>query len=184
MTNRGIDYSLGLSNRDKSTGIHYGCISQNSILEYWAEESEGQYGDATCGYCGNTMLPCDNEAIPDLDDSPEGWEDNGRDYACLTCKKSFDSDESFPDEPIGYTLNDGTYTAEDCLDSDVILTKSPYYTLAPYCSPCVPGAGDLNNAEDCTEGIKAYCFGHECFDEGRAPYPVYRVADNSSVEPE
>jgi hypothetical protein len=33
------------------------------------------------------------------------------------------------------------------------------------------------------EGIKAYCFGHDWFDNERAPYKVYRVEDDAVIEP-
>lgn len=46
----GIDYSLGKSNRDEN-GIHYGVIPANEVPA-WYEESETDYGNATCPKCG------------------------------------------------------------------------------------------------------------------------------------
>jgi hypothetical protein len=75
------------------------------------------------------------------------------------------------DEPIGWEYADDGYELTGCLDSDIMVLKSPYYTLAPFCSPCVPGAGDLNSAR--SDGVKTYCLGHDWFEEGVAPYLVY-----------
>lgn len=38
------------------------------------------------------------------------------------------------------------YSLRDCLTTDVFVTESPYFTYAQFCSPCVPGAGNLDNA--------------------------------------
>ncbi len=66
-------------------------------------------------------------------------------------------------------------------DSDIFILKSPYYTRAQFCSPCAPGACYLTNP--CEDGERAYCFGHDWFDDGKAPYPVFLVADDSEVLP-
>ncbi len=134
--NIGIDYGRGMANVDRKTGIRYGVISQNSVLQAWADSAEPEYDPAV------------------------EWDTM--------------------DEPTGWTLDDGEYKAVDCLDTEIMIIQSPYYTLAPFCSPCCPGAGNLDQAGD---GVKTYCFGHEWFDGGRAPYPVYRVSDGSLVEP-
>lgn len=85
-------------------------------------------------------------------------------------------------EPLGHVLvNDGSYEAESAFDgSCLFLTKSPYYTRAVFCSPCAPGAGYLDNPHD--DGVKTLCFGHDMFNDCKAPYPVYRVSDDSLVE--
>lgn len=176
---KGIDYGMGLANVDKSNGIRYGVISVHSVLQAWADSSEPNYGEPSCGKCGNDAVPYDKDKH-----SGEGWEcdwyEGSAEYACEDCKYMFSGEAAYPDEALGYTLDDGEYQAEDCLDSDIIITKSPYYTFAQFCSPCVPGAGNLNNP--CETGPKSYCFGHNWFDEGKAPYIVYRVSDDSVVE--
>jgi hypothetical protein len=63
-----------------------------------------------------------------------------------------------------------------------MVTDSPFYTFAQFCSPCVPGAGNLDNAMD--EGVKTYCLGHDWFESGKAPYPVYSVTSGELVDPE
>lgn len=184
---RGIDYGLGQTNIDKQTGIRYGVISQNEVLQAWADASEPDYGPPTCGKCGNEAVDINDERIPvDANgDYPDDWDNKGNDHACLGCRRSFWSDEAYGDEPNGYTLDDGEYKATSGSDGDIFVLKSPYYTRAAFCSPCAPGACYLTQATD--DGEKAYCFGHDMFwdsDSKRAPYPVYRVADDTLVEPE
>jgi hypothetical protein len=80
------------------------------------------------------------------------------------------------------------YTLSNCLQSDVFVSKSPYFTYAPYCSPCCPGAGNLDSihVESCHEKsgyAKCFCLDGSFFDDGRAPYPMWRVDDGSLVDP-
>lgn len=99
---------------------------------------------------------------------------------CDESEPYYGEGEKEPDdfsEPISYFFKDSKYSMETCLDSDVMVLKSPFYTFSRLCSPCVPGAGDLNSPCDADEGVKAYCPGHDWFDGGKAPYPVYRVSD-------
>lgn len=120
--NRGIDYGLGQTNIDHDNGIRYGVIPANDLGESWYESSEGDWRLRTCACpkCGNEAVPIDAEGVPDLDgpdydenDNPIEleWDDEGRDYACLDCRYSFDSDQAFGEEPIGFDLDDGEYLA-------------------------------------------------------------------------
>lgn len=90
--------------------------------------------------------------------------------------------EELPDyaEPIAWTLNKEGYQAEHGEDCDIFITKSPYFTYAQFCSPCAPGACYLLNP--CDSGPRAYCFGHDWFQTGIAPYPVYSVETGELVE--
>jgi hypothetical protein len=162
----GIDYGRGLTNIDKN-GIRYGVISVHSLSSWLMGEVQPIYPESI-----------------DLD--------------CPECKQSFASTNLCPDdcqtcphcehesrfreldnlEPIGwdYFPNNAEIAAEyseslNCL----FITKSPYVTYGGYCSPCAPGAIDLDNAEhyDKDSGQLAYCLGHDCFDDGEAPYKVF-----------
>lgn len=174
MTNyRGIDYGLGKTNIDKSTGIRYGVMSQNSVLQAWADSSEPDYGQpmAACPECST-----DNKA--------ENW---GDEITCA-CGHEYECELHDMAEPIGYTFEDKEYTLTSCLDSDIMVIKSPYFTYAQYCSPCVPGACNLESPLDVPhdehDGNKCYCLGHDWFEEGKAPYTVYSVLDGSVILPE
>lgn len=168
---RGIDYGMGTTNIDKENGIRYGVIPQHEVLQAWCDSSEGNYGqpdisDCDCPECGHN------------DGGQYEW---GNNLCCEECGHSWEIE--FPDfcEPISHYVDDGEYQAQ-CGgdDTDIFIIKSPYYTRAQFCSPCAPGACYLTNP--CDEGERAYCFGHDWFEGGKAPYPVYRVADDSLVE--
>jgi len=92
-----IDY--GTINIDKETGIRFGVINQNAVLQAWADESTPDYGPPTCPKCGFLIeLP----SCPD-DDSEEPT----KDAYCPDCDYSFDSDEAYGDGPNFYILDDG-----------------------------------------------------------------------------
>lgn len=193
----GIDYSLGRSNVNHETGIHYGVISMYSVnLDVWAE-AEADYGPPTCPECGNTAetVPMHAEQLADgngvaiINELPEDCQDWPHyrdygygcctDYLCRTCRHTLSSDDVFGDEPLGYSYEADGYKLTDCLDSDIFVLDSPYYTFSQYCSPCVPGAGNLDTP--CESGPKTYCLSHDWFEGDKAPYRVYRVADDTEV---
>jgi hypothetical protein len=62
-----------------------------------------------------------------------------------------------------------------------MVLKSPYYSLAQFCSPCVPGAGNLESEDE--DGVKTYCLSHDWFEDGKAPYKVYAVDGDYEVVP-
>lgn len=187
----GIDYGRGLVNIDTATGIRYGVISEHSVSpDSWYEVSEAEYGEPTCGHCGNTAVNA-SDIGKYFEDEPEWFE--GKDYFCLSCEISFWSDDAFGYEPLGFTFKDDDYFAHCGTDGfGIWVEKSPFYTYAGFCSPCAPGAGDLDNAIGPNEhqnqlpdyGVRTYCFNHDWFDGGVAPYRVFRVDDNSEVLPE
>lgn len=173
-TNPGIDYGLGQTNIDRTTGIRYGVISQHSLNPDAFSDIEPDYGDPTCPDCSGKVAPSTGEYLPGAD-----WME--KDYVCRGCEKYFFSHQVFPVEPVGHNYQDRDYTITGCLDADLLVTKSPYYTHAQFCSPSVPGAGNLDHP--CPTGPKTYCLGHYWFDGERAPYPVYRESDDAEVEP-
>lgn len=222
MAYAGIDYGLGRSNVDHATGIRYGVISSHDIGQSWYDSAEADYGDPHCPKCGNPaiVIPSHSEQLPDgggvsiTQEIPEAYEDYDiekhacGDYACEQCEYLFDGESAFPEEAIGYSYESDGYKMVDCLDSDVMVLRSEFFTYAQYCSPCVPGAGNLNT-ELVPEGseeaeadrpivdVKAYhvaaeeagyprvyCLGHDWYEEHRAPYRVFKVSDGSEVLPE
>lgn len=183
-SNIGIDYGMGRTNIDTRTGIRYGVIHQHEVLQAWCDSSEADYGAPHCPKCGNDPVGIDDDRVPYMsygDPASREWEVAGNDHACLDCKYCFDSSEAYGDEPLGFTLDDGEYKATAGGDGDIFILSSPYYTLCQYCSPCAPGAGYVMNSVE--NGVKAYCFGHDWFDDQKAPYPVYSVATNELIEP-
>ena len=163
----GIDYgSIGQTNRNTQTGIRYGVINQNEVLEFWAEASEADYGEPTCPECGEPVTESTDE----------------RDWSCKVCNQNYWSDQVYGDEAQTFTLSDDEYEAEQSgSDCDIFVTRSPYFTYCNLCSPCAPGAGYLLDAVSADPDNRAYCFGHDCFDSGKAPYPVYSVETGEKV---
>lgn len=170
----GIDYSGGTSNYDKETGIHYGVISMNALSQWAWEEFEADYGDPTCGHCGNELVEYDEEKHGDY---PEIH--GCADYACETCEIVIDSQDAYGDEPLGWYLDSDNLKAFVDSYNDVMIVKSPYYTHAQYCSPCAPGAGHLEHPVE--GGPKTYCFDKSWFEDDTCPYPYYSVATGELV---
>ena len=165
MKDAGIDYGMGQSNRDHKTGIHYGVIHSGHVGQAWYDESEDVYV-YHCPHCGNGPLKRGVDA-----------------KRCPDCRKSIDPDRDWDDlEPAAWTYDQHGYRAEQGGDDcDIYVTLSPYYTLCSYCSPCAPGAGYLEGQNE--NGIKAYCLGHDWFEDGRAPYRVFDVKTGKEVLP-
>jgi hypothetical protein len=207
----GLDYGRGLQNIDTETGIRFGVISQNEVLQAWADSSEPYYGKPEepikCPDCGAEIIPTDDtEWGDDRECTHELGEDRGTCGATVT----FELDEFA--EPLCFTLDEDGYQAQSGDDGDIFIVKSPFYTKCRFCSPCAPGAGYLMSPDP--DGIKAYCFGHDWFDGSRtcqkccgtgnigfetyiecdhchgsgqielgAPYPVYDVKTDLLVTP-
>ena len=179
MSNAGIDYGMGRSNVDVATGIRFGVISCNSVSCEALSDVEYDYGDPCCPKCGGMAL-----ASGDLPEESENWEiarGACSDWGCDTCEYVFDSSEAYGDEAIGWKYEADGYQLADCLENDVMVLASSFYTFAQYCSPCVPGAGNLDNPIE--DGAKTYCLGHDWFEEGKAPYPVFSVETGAEVHP-
>ena len=163
----GIDYGMGITNRDAN--FHYGVISQHEVLQSWADSSEAIYPDPeTCETCGGEGLQ----------KGPNGeWIDE----PCEDCG----GDGTYEDtdvEPIGFEyVGKGYECTQSADDPDIFITKSPYFTYCKYCSPCAPGAGDIMASDPA--GIMTYCFGHDWFEDGKAPYPVYDCTNGLPVLP-
>jgi predicted RNA-binding Zn-ribbon protein involved in translation (DUF1610 family) len=161
----GIDYGKGLVNTDLKTDIRYGVISQHSISGEALNDMELEY-PFSCPNCGSESLVKSRSA--------------NYEYFCQSCRTWHMEYECHGDESIGMTYHDSEYDIQDCLDSDLMVTKSPYFTYAQFCSPCVPGAGNLDNPMP--DGVKTYCLGPDWFDEyDPCPYPIYKVKTGELV---
>jgi hypothetical protein len=169
----GIDYGMGRANVDLETGIRFGVISAHSLSGWVCGEAEPIYPDEVeveCPECGAVW---------------QSTETCGSDtQICPQCEHDFECSDLDELEPIGwnYAPNDADYQTDysESLNC-VFVLKSPYFTYGRYCSPCAPGAVDLDNAGESGDN-RGYCFGHDYFEDGKAPYPVFRVSDGSRVE--
>jgi len=178
----GIDYRAGarmkdgrLVNQDDETLVHYGVLGVNDCALDWDCDTESVY-EPHCPSCGTSLK--------DLWIASYDWEDGVCPSCGMELGMELGDDDVWGEEPDAVILT-GDYEGFVDSHNDVMITKSPYYTLAQFCSPCVPGAGHLGSP--CRGGVKTYCFGHEMFrdeltgDDGRAPYPVWDVVSGELV---
>ena len=64
----------------------------------------------------------------------------------------------------------------ELVEYDLFITKSPYVTFGPLCSPCAPNAVYLADA-DGEYGYMAYCLPDEFFPGGKAPYKYIELEE-------
>jgi len=171
----GINYGLSNTNIDLDTSIRYVVINQNKVGQAWFDESEPYYGKEIEVECPK----CNELFTANIEDS---------EVNCPNCNETI-LDYEYNDnlEPISYFIKDNEYEADcSCNDQgDIFILKAPYFTYAQFCSPCAPGACHLENPLDHkAESNKCYCFGHDWFDNGKAPYPVYEVETGKLIESE
>lgn len=176
----GIDYGLGRTNISQS-GIRYGVIPAHDVGQSWYDDAEPDYGEPACPKCGNEVKPCKHDYA-----RFEHAKHECDDYVCLKCKYVFGSESAFGDTPQAFTYDREGYKAsqggDDC---DIFILESPFFTFAQFCSPCAPGACYLRSPlKDQDPNNRAFCFGHDWFEGGVAPYPVYSVETGELVQPE
>ena len=163
----GIDYSHGLgTNQNTKTGIRFGVISASNVGQAWYDDSEAVY-TYTCPKCGTELK-------------------KGADAKrCPSCYVKIDSDRDFDFlEPNGYKYVKDGYKAFQTDETDIFVEQSPYFTYAKFCSPCAPGACHLENELDAPNpNNRTYCFGHDWFEDDKAPYTVYSVETGEIVAP-
>lgn len=183
---KGIDYGGGTTNIDRKTGIRFGVISMNEVTQAWSDASEPDYGDPACPKCGNPVVEYNDDTHDAYKYVNQRYTLSLRsqhaEYACEECEVYMNNDDVYGDEPNGYILDNGEYKATQGQDGDIFILSSPYFTRAQFCSPCAPGACYLTNP--CDDGERAYCFGHDWFENDEAPYPVYSVKTGRLILPE
>lgn len=215
-----------IPNFDPVTQCHYGVINQNSIHPEAMDDIYSNSRDLTYESAVEEIKAKIKgiESVADLDDI---LKDIGAHYfdgdkRCLLAQAVWDECELVAnseqtDEAIEAVWNeieqnfndhycwddhswlyesDG-YKLTNCLDYDVFVLTSPYFTYARPCSPCVPNAGDLDSAceenADCfnpcgigigEKSFKTFCLGHEWFENDCAPYAVYSVETGEIIASE
>lgn len=157
-------------NVDPDNGIRFGVIPRSLVMEAWEGCAEYFYPETyvECQECGTGYR---------TDEDIFCW--------CGAIVSLMDAEEEV--EPCSQAHLDDGYKAHCGIeDGDIWIEKSDYYTYAPLCSPCAPNAGYLGSAHEreysAEMGFRTYCFDHEWFDGGKAPYPVFRVSDNEEVK--
>lgn len=226
---KGIDYGNGQSNVDTATGVRYGVISQNSLMpeafdDVWTQARDLSHETAVSQLKAEIAgIKTESDLAEILKErfhcrcAPELWAEAILiDYTTndgiitsiddeLLAHVWNEIEDTFNDQYEDGGERDWLYEKEgykltNCLQSDVMVLKSPFFTYAQFCSPCVPGACNLdnplitppdgvyggNNFEHDWQKLRdnrAFCLGHDWFDGGRAPYPVYSVETGELVKP-
>lgn len=155
-------------NINLETGIRFGVIYPNYV-DNWYEWSDAVVDDK-CPHCQGSDF--------DITDSVNGI------YICEGCKKTFMEDESEEFTVVGREYITERYKAIQLEEGEnIVVEKSPYFTYSRLCSPCYPNAGDLASGiaivVDESSGYKTYCFGHTWYENGIAPFPIYKVSDGT-----
>ena len=165
-----------LSNQDEK-GIHYGVIPKRDLFNH-AEEFYENAKDMT--YEG--VIDEITEAITNLSD----YLDEGTiEDLIKTATENFNDHYENDNARMLYE-KDGYIIQGDCDDPDLFVIKSPFYTFAPPCSPCAPGAGYLMSAtkinpDGPNHPYKTYCLDDDWFDkENPCPYTYLEVENHGS----
>lgn len=194
----GIDYSgNSLANQNIATGIHFGVISCHSLMpEAIHQNQEFDYGTpeeaVDCPECDHCFHPPHASKWGDI-------------LACPNCGEEFELEIPDMAEPCGWSIESDGCRVVNCLDNDAMILESPYFTYAAYCSPCCPGAGNLDNPfptddpwtpfEEPSDAPywaqhaeshgfpKVYALSHDWFEGGKAPYPVFSVETGELAQP-
>jgi len=180
-----------MANYDEKTGIHYGVISPNSICQETLSDLCDKSIDTIYEESKKTFLS-DLESF--CDDHYLDFKNINEDSFIDEFNQNYDNDNH------GYEYEDKDYFLQISDDNfGIFVIKSPYYTYTKQCSPCAPGAGDLNNPVekekyvkkgypsfnnlDMYSYVKSYCLPKEFFDDeySKIPYRYYRV-DNDKEE--
>ena len=179
-----------MPNFDETTGIRYGVISPHSISSFALDDIYQKGIDPHYEYGREELMKelesfCDDHNlkfhhintdsfIDEYSDNYQGNDDGQMDYS------------------------DNEYTIHVSGDNfGIFVMKSPYYTYCRGCSPCAPGAGDLDSPIDPTNlkldalehiSAKTLCLGPEWFDKEESEYArkisyrVFRVDNDQEVE--
>lgn len=180
----GIDYGLGKTNIDKDTGIRFGVIPMNDLASWAWGEIESNGTDLDFEEHKEQLKSELESAIEKVLDEYGHDRANKADELAeeIVDNMEWDGYESSGD-CTRYSFEHDGYKVQIASDGDAFVCKSNFYTFAPFCSPCAPGACYLRDGSEDGDA-KAYCFNHDWFEDGKAPYPVYRVDNNELVQPE
>jgi len=170
MANSGIDYGFGQTNIDFSNGIRYGVIPVNNLGEGSWDTIVSDGVDVDYEETIENIKYQLSAAIKSV------LEDYSTSFDAKEIAESIVYDLEFEHESTGdcvrYSYKDDAVEFHTTSDGSIFVTKSKYYALTSFCSPCAPGAGDLTS-----EGVlMTYCLGPDWFDEHNPmPYECFAV---------
>jgi len=146
----GIDYGRGITNIDTSNGIRFGVVACNALSPWIWDDLDPVFGPPVCKDCQHEM-------------DYESPDDSGR-FSCPECSTLTDEEDAYPHEPVGYEYKSETLVMHTAFDNtELFVTKSTHARCVKFCSPCAPGAGDIDSPDE--SGVWAYCPPPEWFGE-------------------
>jgi hypothetical protein len=178
---KGINYAGpgSMTNRDPDNNIRYGVISRNSVIECGQDVYDNGENLSYKAFEGRVKSAIRSALSDFYSDHKLGHGNSRLDRAVESAFDSLDDlCEQYQEDNDSYRYEKDGYIIETCLDNDFTIIKSPYFTFAQFCSPCVPGACNLDSPldhipDDGSNGC--YCLGHEWFEGGKAPYKVFNM---------
>lgn len=174
----GIDYGHGQANKNTETGIRFGVISIHSVNPDAVEDIYAHGENLSHKqFIEEQKLKIERSLTDALEDFSID-EDKIKQLA----ETVFDDIEQ--DINDRYEENNDTYLYKkdgyiiQTSELGLIILESPYFTYTQFCSPCVPGAGNLDAPLDTPhKNNKTYCLGTEWF-EDKKPYEPYLVKES------
>jgi hypothetical protein len=193
-----------LANRDNETGIRYGVIPANDLYNCGEQFYEGADDKRYEEYQKRADEAIKHAITMALQDF--GVKESKIELAVGSVSEIIEEDlsDAYESDGTGLHYDDGEYIIDKLDETDLFVAKSPYFTFAPECSPCAPGACYLRDGIKESGGarpsyspeqfvefsslsgkehLKCYCLGHEWFEEEEAPYAVYSVQTGERVYP-
>lgn len=182
-----------MPNFDEKTGIRYGVISPHSIssncdydLYAGPNSTDPYYKSARDDIIGGLNIVFEKAGI---------WNEEKQNDIRDEILEYFNDHYENPDGQMDYS--DKEYDLHVSGDNfGIFVMRSPYYTYCRNCSPCAPGAGDLDSPIDPVNldlstlehiSAKTLCLGPEWFDKEddqysrKIPYRVFRVDNDQEV---
>jgi hypothetical protein len=172
----GIDYGCGRTNIDTETSIRYGVISSHALASHAWDTITNDGTDLDYLDAIDSLTDELSRAIKSvLENYATNYDEKGLATAIVE-NLEFDLESTGDCTRYSYESNGLAFNV--CSDGDIFVTKSPFYTLSAFCSPCAPGAGYLGSDGD----VKTYCLPPEWFDSGGPmPYKCFKVADGTEA---
>jgi hypothetical protein len=176
----GIDYGMGKVNIDESTGIRYGVISASSLPDWFWETVESAGTDLDYEEAVETLRSEVKSAIRSALSDYSVTADYDALAQSVLDSIDVDYENTGDSTRYFYRSEDGTLEFNTTSDGLIFVTKSPVYALCSFCSPCAPGAGDLESAGN----VKTYCLPADWFDPlFPAPYACHDVTPGFPLDP-
>ncbi len=180
----GIDYGLGRTNLNKETGIRFGVIHSNQIDAEAASDFYSKGDDLDFEKHKRDLKESLAAAIEKVLDEYNHERSNDSENLAeeIVDHLDYDGYEGTGECQRTWYERDG-YKISSNSRGELFVQESPFFTYAPFCSPCAPGACSIDEGCEDDSLPKAYCLNADWFgeDEFVCPYPVFEVGTGKQV---